>query len=299
MTDEPNTSLDSGTDNVNPEQADTAENWTYFDPDEDTEEEPEAPATDDGTEEVASEEAEPEATEEAPATVEFTLQDGTKVDKDELVRGYQRQADYTRKTQEVATMRQTLSERTAEIDGIVTTVTEHLKTLMPKVPDESLAYSNPGLYVAQKANYEKAVKTIQELIDIGTKPKAVATAISADEKAAKFAAANQKLIAMFPEAGTQEGRPKFLKGVSETATALGFSMGELQQVDDHRVFALAHWAYIGMKAHAATKAVREKAKATPSPTKPGATAIQQNNVKAKERLARTGSIRDAMKVDFD
>lgn len=299
MIDETNTSLDSGTDNVNPEQADTAENWTYFDPDEDTEEEPEAPATDDGTEEVASEEAETEATEEAPATVEFTLQDGTKVDKDELVRGYQRQADYTRKTQEVATMRQTLSERTAEIDGIVGSVTEYLKTLMPPAPDAGLAMRDPNAYIRAKAQYDAAATKVQELIELGTKPKAVSAAMSEDEKKARFVEANRKLVAMFPQAGTQEGRPKFLEGVTKAATGIGFTMAELQAVDDPRLFALAHWANIGMRAQEATKAVREKAKAAPSPTKPGATAIQQNNVKAKERLARTGSIRDAMKVDFD
>lgn len=296
MIDEPNTP-DTGTDNVNPEQTDTANDWDYFDPDEDTEETPAPEATDDGTEEVASDDA--EAEEEAPATVEFTLQDGTKVDKDELVRGYQRQADYTRKTQEMANMRQTLTERTAEIDGIVTAVTDHLKTLMPKMPDDSLAFSNPNLYLAQKVNYDKAMRTVQELIELGSKPKAVANAMSEDDQKARFVEANRKLVAMFPEAGTQDGRPKFLKGVSEAATAAGFSMAELQKVDDARLFALAHWANIGMKAQAAAKTVREKAKATPSPVKPGATVAKNSNAEAMRRLAKSGSIKDAMKVDFD
>lgn len=297
MTDEPNTP-DTGTDNVNPEQTDTANDWDYFDPDEDTEETPAPEATDDGTEEEASEGAETEA-EAAPATVEFTLQDGTKVDKDELVRGYQRQADYTRKTQEMANMRQTLTERTAEIDGIVGSVTEYLKTLMPKAPDQALAFSNPNAYVAQKAAYDAATAKVQELIELGGKPKAVAQAMSEDDQRARFAEANRKLVTMFPEAGTQDGRPKFLKGVSEAATAAGFSMAELQKVDDARLFALAHWANIGMKAQAAAKTVREKAKVTPSPVKPGATVAKNGNAEAMRRLAKSGSIKDAMKVDFD
>lgn len=299
MTDEPNTSQESETDNVNPEQTDTAEDWNYFDPDEDTEESPTPEATDDGTEEIASDETEAEA-EEAPATVEFTLQDGTKVDKDELVRGYQRQADYTRKTQEVANLRQSLTERTAEIDGIVSSVTEYLKTLMPPAPDPTLAMRDPNAYIRAKAQHEAAVAKVNELVEIGGKPKAVSAAISNEEQQARFAEANRKLIAMFPQAGTQEGRPKFLEGVTNAAKNAGFTMAELQKVDDPRMFALAHYANIGMRAQEAAKTVREKAKATPSPTKPGASSVAKNsNADAMRRLAKVGSIKAAMAVDFD
>jgi hypothetical protein len=54
-----------------------------------------------------------------------------------------------------------------------------------------------------------------------------------------------------------------------------------------------------MKSAAASKTVREKVKAAPSPVKPGAGAARTDNRDAMRRLIKSGSIRDAMKVDFD
>lgn len=298
MTDEPNTP-DTGTDNVNPAQTDTEESWDYFDPDEDTEEAPTPEPTDDGTEEAASEEDSTEEAEEPSATVEFTLQDGTKVDKDELVRGYQRQADYTRKTQEIATLKQSVAARATELDGIVAAFTDHLSSLMPPEPDPGLALRDPNAYVRAKAQYDAARAQVEKLIEVGRQPKEVIGALSAEEQKAKFVEANRKLVAMFPQAGTQEGRPKFLEGVTKAAQDVGFTMADLQKVDDPRLFALAHWANIGMKSAAAAKTVREKAKATPSPVKPGTGATKTGDRDGMRRLAKSGSIRDAMKVDWE
>lgn len=297
MTDEPNTP-DTGTDNVDPEQTDTGESWDFFEPEEETEEAPEPEPTDDGTEETASEDE--ETPDETPAaSVEFTLPDGTKVDKDELVRGYQRQADYSRKTQEIANLKQSVTARATELDGIVAAFTEHLSALMPKEPSPELALSDPNAYVRAKAQHDAAKAQVQKLIEVGSKPKAVLGTLSAEDRTAKIAEEHRKMVSMFPQAGTKDGRQKFVDAASKAALDVGYSKTELQGVMDHRMVALAHWANIGMKSVEAAKAVREKAKATPSPVKPG-DAAQKVARRNPNRHKTFGSIREAARaLDFD
>lgn len=292
---EPNTP-DAGTDNATPEQDDTAIDWYDGDPEEDTAAEPEDTATDDGTDETATEEpAEPEA--EEPAG-KVTLADGSQISLDEAVKGYMRQADYTRKTQEFAQQRTSLTTRASELDQTIQVFVDHLSKLMPKAPDAALALTEPAKYVAQKAQYDAARAQVDELIAIGQKPKAIAGTATQEDMQTKLAEENQRLNAMFPSAGTREGRVKFMEGAAKAAQDVGFTMQELQGIADHRLFALAHWAQRGMQAAQATKSVKEKVAAAPSPVKPGNSGTAVKNADAMKRLARSGSIHDAMKVDW-
>lgn len=289
-----------GTAPVDPEQDDTAESWDYFDPDEeqDTEATPEAEATDDGTEEAATEAEEPKAeAEEAPAKV--SLADGSQITLDEAVKGYMRQADYTRKTQEIVQQRTAVNARASELDQTIQVFVDHLSKLMPKAPDPSLALKDAAAYVAQKAQYDAARAQVDELIALGQKPKEITSTASQEEMQAKLAEENQKLNAMFPSAGTREGRLKFMEGAAKAAQEVGFTIQDLQGINDHRLFALAHWAQRGMEAAKAAKAVKEKVVAAPSPVKPAGAGNASRNAEAMKRLARTGSLRDALKVDFD
>ena len=134
--DEINTPADAGTENVTPE-TETAEDWNYFDPEEDTEEEPAPEATDEGTEEAEVEAA------ETPAAL-VALPDGTQLPLDEVVKGYQRQADYTRKTQETAQVRKALEADLQVISGITETFIDHLSKMVPPAPDPAMALRDPN-----------------------------------------------------------------------------------------------------------------------------------------------------------
>ena len=78
-------------------------------------------------------------------------------------------------------------------------------------------------------------------------------------------------------------------------------MDELSGVTDHRMFALAHWANEGMKAAKAREAAKAKVANVPpsAPRKPGQPAQASRNTDAMRKLARSGSIRDAVKVDWE
>ena len=74
---------------------------------------------------------------------------------------------------------------------------------------------------------------------------------------------------------------------------------------DHRLFALAHYAKIGMEAQKAKATAAKKVASVPpvSPPKKAALSgdaqVARKNIEAMRRLSRTGSIADAMAVDFD
>ena len=297
----------SGTDNDAPQAADTAESWDYFDPDEDQDNEAAADetATDDGataTDEEAEAEPQETAEIEAPLTAVIKMADGSKVKVQDLIQGQMRQEDYTRKTQEVATTRNALKQEVQRLEGITQSFIDHLSALVPAAPDASLAMTNPAAFVQQKAQHEAALAKVQELIAIGEKPKQIAQGLTKQERDQIIAAENGKLASRFPETATPQGREKFFGVVADVAESVGFSLQELSKVSDHRIFALAHYAAQGMKAEKARSVAATKVVNVPpvAPKRPGQGATAPNkNAEAMKRLKQTGSINDALQVDWD
>lgn len=295
--DEPDTPLESGTDNVKPESDTAEDNWDYYDPDEDTVE-PEVAATDEGTEESATEE--PEA-EEPDQPAQISLPDGSQVTLDEAVKGYLRQSDYTRKVTEIAQQRKALEADLQITEGVVQTFIDHLTKMIPQAPDPAMALRNPNGYVAAKAQYEAAMAQVQQLIEIGKQPKDIKSKLDQGDMQARIAAENASLAEKVPAVATPEGRRKFMESAAEAAQQAGFSMEDLQGVDDHRLFVLAHWANEGLRAAKARETAKAKVANVPpaTPRKPGQPAQTGRNADAMKRLTRSGSIRDALRVDWE
>ena len=296
--DETDTLPPGGTESVNPESDTAEESWDYFDPEEDTEA-PEEPATDEGTEESApTEETEEAVAEEAPQIV---LPDGSKVTIEEVTKGYLRQSDYTRKATELASTRKALEADLQLVEGITQTFIDHLTKMVPAPPDPAMALRNPNGYVAAKAQYEAAMAQVQQLIEIGKQPKQIGDKLSQSDMQAQIAAENAALAEKIPTVATQEGRRKFMESAADAAQQAGFSMNDLQGVTDHRLFVLAHWANEGLRAAKARETAKAKVANVPpaTPRKPGQSANAPRNADAMKRLSRSGSIRDALKVDWE
>lgn len=298
--DELNTLADAGTEPVESLQDDNAADDTYWDPDDDldTPEVAEPAATDEGTEESVTEEAE-EAPEEQPAQI--VLPDGTQVPLEEVTKGYLRQADYTRKVTEVASQRKALEADLQLVEGITNTFIDHLTKMVPAMPDPAMALRDPTGYVRAKAQYDAAMAQVQQLIEIGKQPKQIGEKLNTADMQAKIAAENAALAEKIPTVATPEGRRKFMESAAEAAQNAGFSMDDLQGVSDHRLFVLAHWANEGLKAAKARETAKAKVANVPpaAPRKPGQPAQANRNADAMRKLARSGSIKDALRIDFD
>lgn len=300
-----------GTDNVMP-QADTPETWDYFDPDED--QDTEVTEANEGTDDEAEAEPEAEATDEAeaeepaeksetkPETL-VTLADGTKVTHDELVKGYQRQADYTRKQQEAANERKRIAAEADRIERITSTFVDHLASMVPQEPDPALALRDPNKYTAQKAQYDAAIAQVQRLIQIANEPKSVKKGMSKEDHQRLVASERNKLAEALPKVATRDGWEAFWKSdVLEVAREVGFAESDLSKAVDHRLFLLVDLAKEGMAARKAKTAVKAKAEKAPpvTPNKPGQAAQRANrNVEAMRKLTRSGSLKDALAIDFD
>lgn len=307
------TPQEGGTEEAATEQSGTPLEWDYFDPEEDTEEAPEEMETDSEDETEAegqpedAAETDPEDADDQPEEgdtppEEIELPNGEKVTRDELTKGYLRQQDYTRKTQEVAERRKALDAGTQKLNGITEAFINHVVSLMPNEPDPVLATRDPNKYTAQKAQYDAAVTQVQKLIEVGNEAKTVADGLSEEDRRTLVQEENTKLAQLFPETGEKAGRDKFFSEAAEAAMDLGFSPKELSATTDHRLFALAKWAHAGMKAEKARKAAKSKVDKAPpaTPRKPGQGARQPDrNREAKRRLEKSGSIRDAVKIDFE
>lgn len=294
---------------------DTASITDYWEPgDDDEPDTPEAEvedATDEGEAEAEgqpddAQEVEPEPAAEEPAYADETskvkLADGTEVSVADLIQGRMLQADYSRKTNAVAEQRKAVEADAQRIEQITSAFIDHLSSMIPDDPPHSLALTDPGAYTRKKAQHDAAVAQVQKLIEIGGQPKQITDAMSAEDQREALAEENRRLVSMFPETGTQDGRQRFWGEASQAAMDLGFSAEELNSISDHRLVALAHWARKGMAADKAKAEAKAKvAKAPPAtPQKPGQGANRGNgNAEAMRKLARSGSFKDAMAVDFD
>lgn len=306
MTSEPdNTPDEDVTDNANPSDDDTAADLDYFDPDDDQDTEaaeaPDAPDDEDEGETEAPEAEEPPVV-YADETAKVKLADGSEVPVAELIQGRMLRADYTRKTQEVANERKAVQADVERMQRITTAFVDHLSALVPDPPPPELLYSDPQKAYVQQQIHERAMAQVKQLIEMGEAPKEIGAALSEDDNRKQLQAANQRLIEMFPEAAGGATREAFFNGVQSVATDLGFSTDELSSIRDPRVFALAHWAAKGMAADKAKASAKAKVAAAPpaTPRKPGQGARQANgNAEAMRKLARSGSLRDALAVDWD
>lgn len=250
--------------------------------------------------ETAEAEPAPEPTDDVHVTV-----NGQKIALSELKAGYQRQADYSRKTQEVAEKRKGLEALSARVTNSVNAIADFLVKQIPPAPDPQLAMTNPSQFVQQKAMHEAATAQVHALLEQAGQVKDVANTLTTQQRQELLNAENAKLAEKFPTTGTDEGRKAFFDTAATAAKELGYSDEEIQTVMDHRMFALAHYAAIGMKAEQAREKAKVKVQNAPpvAPQKARPQGVNQaaarRNQDAMKRLARTGSIQDAMAIDFD
>ena len=168
---------------------------------------------------------------------------------------------------------------------------------MPSEPDIRLARSNGSAYVAQLAEYNAAMKTLQSFVQAGEMVKEVKSEWTAQQRQELVAQENARLAERFPEIQQPGGRQKFFTEAADAAQVAGFTMQDLQGVTDHRLFALAALAAKGMRAEKARAVAKAKVANVPpsAPVKPGNPAQQAR----RKPLPRSMSLKDALKLDFD
>lgn len=237
--------------------------------------------------------------------VVISLKDGTKVTLGDLKAGNLRDADYRHKTQALGNERRAVAERASHLDAVTNAIAEHMAKALPPEPDVTLAYSDPGRYVAQKAQYEAAMAQIGTILQSAGPAKAIGAELSDDQHRQLLEAEDAKLATRFPATASKDGRKTFMDGARAAAKSLGYSDKELNGIVDHRTIALAYYAKKGLDAENAAKKTGQKLANVPPVTAGKRPGVSPNSVKALQnvnamkKLARSGSIADAMAIDFD
>lgn len=286
-------------------------------------EEPEEEATEEGREEDSeasedTEESAPEDDEEpeepdpdAPKLYKVKV-DGEELEvpEDELLRGYSRQQDYTKKTTALAQARkefEALQEKElGETRSARQTYTERLKVveealsaLTPPEPDWDKLRTElePDQFHAVYAEYKQQ----QERLDkVRNERKEQEQKLQKDlEEQAKtyIAQEREKLVAAIPEWKDPETMERGIKEVAEFMKAKhGFTDEELATVRDHRHFMILRSAMLYDKAQTKKPVIKNKIDKAIRDSAPGAkrnTRPTSQLTHAKQRLAKTGKLDDA------
>ena len=248
--------------------------------------------------------------EEAPQLQTFTVKvDGQEVEvtQEELINGYSRQQDYTRKTQELAQQRKTIEQQQAELtqrdaiySQLLPKMEAQLNAALGEEPDWNALYEDdPVGYVRQKQLWDeqkeklKAVQAEQERLQQESfiqQQKLIQQQVEEGQ---------QKLLELIPEWQNPEVAAKEKAEIAKHAMdVLGYSQEEVNSVYDWRALLGLRKAWLSDKiAENVKKKPTQKAPARVA--RPGTTNKRTTVTpakKAKQRLAKTGKVQDAAKV---
>jgi len=249
-----------------------------------------------------SEEAEP-----APPQTYKVKADGEEVEVplEELLKGYSRTADYTRKTQRLAEERKAFeaeskairdakeqyAQRITQLDDVLSAETPQ-EPDWDKVPDEDFARVHAAWERSKaKRDAVKAERTrLHREQEEGQQR----------EYEAKLQAEFTRLVEVIPDFGVPDKASTLRGKLVEIGQVYGYTSDEIASTSDHRAVRLLHDAMLYRELQAKRKELKPTPVETPT-VKPGTRSTKterRNEVqeKAYERLKKSGSVFDAQKL---
>ena len=272
-------------------------------------------------EELAAEEPQEEAAEEVSEEPQEEVQETPRyrvkvdneeleVDLDELIKGYSRTSDYTKKTQTLAEQRkQVEAERTkieeaAKLRDTYAQRLQVIEQMLSTQPEEDLTAlkdSDPVGYaikVAEKMEREKqlaAVKAERESVQ------ARQAAEQQERLKSHLAQEAERLRAAIPDMADDVKGEVIRKEIRDYAKSVGWSDQELSQVYDHRAVLTLYRAMQFEKLMKGKPVAQKKVAEAPKALKPGVgnqKVDRDSEVEKKlhKQLKQTGRTRDAAKL---
>ena len=272
-------------------------------------------------EELAAEEPQVEAAEEVSEEPQEEVQETPRyrvkvdneeleVDLDELIKGYSRTSDYTKKTQTLAEQRkQVEAERTkieeaAKLRDTYAQRLQVIEQMLSTQPEEDLTAlkdSDPVGYaikVAEKMEREKqlaAVRAERESVQ------ARQVAEQQERLKSHLAQEAERLRAAIPDMADDVKGEVIRKEIRDYAKSVGWSDQELSQVYDHRAVLTLYRAMQFEKLMKGKPAAQKKVVEAPKALKPGVgnqkvDRDSEAEKKLHKQLKQTGRTRDAAKL---
>ena len=263
-------------------------------------------------EESFEDDAGEEAQEEVEAPPRYRVKvdnEELEVDLDELIKGYSRTSDYTKKTQslaeqrkqveaerqkieEAAKLRETYAQRLQVIEQVLTQPEEDLSALKDTDP---IGYA---VKMAERVEREK------QLAAIRAEREAVAVKQQMEQQEhlqRHLSSEAQRLQAAIPEMADEVKGEVVRKEIKDFARSIGFSDQELAQVYDHRAVLALYKAMQFDKLMRNKPSAQKKVADAPKSLKPGVAGQRVDKdtetvKKLSKQLKSTGRPRDAAKL---
>lgn len=260
----------------------------------DDEDEPEAGADKDEPEDASDEdEAQPASTGEMFAVVI----DGQthQVPKDEVIRGYQRQADYSRKTAALADERKAIGTERGQYGQLLGALHQRVSELMPQEPNWQALQADPAQYVAAQEMWRQKTAAEAELNRLDAEDQHRDNAY----RAQRVEEGQRWLIQQQPEWQDPEVRQRDFAAVLGHARELGYTDEELAHADDPRALLAMHQAAEYRRLMAGAENVKRSAvkKGAKVLKAGGATSLADGSSRKSKQAnmakLRTGNLADA------
>ena len=229
---------------------------------------------------------------------------------DELLKGYSRTSDYTKKTQTLAEQRKAIEadrvriEEAAKLRDQYSQRLRIVEQMLAAQPEENLAElkeTDPIGYtmkVAEKLERDKQLEAIRN----ERQQLAARQQYEYQEQLKNHLASEaDKLKSAIPEMGDDVKGEVIRKEIREYARSIGWSDQELASVYDHRAVLALYQAMQYNKLQKSKPTVTKKVAEAPKMLKPGTTgkqttAEQDALKKMRAKLAKTGDKRDAARL---
>ena len=261
-------------------------------------------------EEVEASEETQEEVEEPPRYRVKVGSEELEVDLDELIKGYSRTSDYTKKTQTLAEQRKAIEAEKARIEEAAKLRDQYAQRLglveqmLTQQPEENLAElkeTDPIAYavrVAERAERDKQLAAVrQERQQLAMRQQAE----QQERLRTHLSSEAERLRAAIPEMADEVKGEVIRKEIKDFARSIGFSEQELASVYDHRavltLYQAMQWQKLQQGKPQATKKVAEAPKMLKAGTTgKQSTAEQDAMKKMRAKLAKTGDRRDAARL---
>lgn len=257
-----------------------------------------------GDEPDEDDESEDEAEDEGDDAVEMvTLKDGTQIPISEIESGAYRQADYTRKTTELAREREEVEslksqyeERTQSFQQTFQKLTNFVEGLVPPAPPLELARSDPSQYQYQVALRQQALSELQGLMQVQEEAQGQLQGAQQQDYEKYKATEDQKLAEVLPDLKDPAKRAKFDEDLRKTGVEFGFTAEEVDSTPDHRIRQALHYARLGKIAEQNRQNAKRRVEAPKKGPQAAPAPAPRRNKSATKRLRETGSIDDAVRA---
>lgn len=232
-----------------------------------------------------------------------TLQDGQKISVGDLKRNNLFQQDYSRKTEElkrqVEQYEQDYSRKTENFQSHADALLQFASQIISE-PSPQLANEDPHAYMVAKAEFDQKSAQYGRILEAAQQMKAQATQKQEAERMAQMRQQQAILKTRMPELADPVQHKAFVNDVIQFGEHYGYTAADVGAIENHVQFMVLKDAIAYRKLKSQGKETRQKVASKPKmKTRARSSENRASNAGAIQRLRKSGSIHDAMMVDFE